>query len=90
MLKWSWVFASGLMLAACQTVAEDATSWERADVPETTVMLTDVGQSKPQLDGHTIVSMAHAAAGGETFVNPGSLFLSGQNVIYGQDGGSRT
>lgn len=90
MSKWSVVLVSGLVTAGCQTVAEDVNTWEQADVPETTVMLANAAQSKPQLDGATIIAMAHDAAGGETFVNPGSLFLSGRNVIYDQDGGSRT
>ena len=42
------------------------------------------------LDGGSIIEMAHAAAGGETFVTPGTLFLSGHNIIYDEAGGSRT
>ncbi|MEL7453727.1 MAG: hypothetical protein AAGJ50_10195 [Pseudomonadota bacterium] len=90
MLKWSVWLASGLLLVGCQTVSQDTNTWETAEVPETTEMLASAGQSKPQIDGPTIIAQAHAAAGGETFVNPGSLFLSGHNVIYSQDGGTRT
>ncbi|MEM7327652.1 MAG: hypothetical protein AAF437_02860 [Pseudomonadota bacterium] len=90
MLKWSAIAAGSLMFAGCQTVADDPNSWEQAEVPESTVILTNAGQAKPQMDGATIIALAHDAAGGDTFVRPGSLFLSGQNVIYGQDGGART
>ena len=90
MMKWSLGLASVLVFAGCQTVSEHDLTEEKPDVPGTTVLLTSVGQSKPQLDGYTIIAQAHEAAGGETFVNPGTLFLSGYNVIYGQDGGSRT
>ena len=54
------------------------------------VTLANAGQSKPQMDGQTIIARAHEAAGGEAFVNPGTLFLSGYNIIYGRDGGAQT
>ena len=43
----------------------------------------------PDLDGRTIIEMAQQAAGGETFVSPGTLLLSGYNVIYEEGGGSQ-
>ena len=43
----------------------------------------------PGLDGKAIIEMAHEAAGGETFVAPGTLFLSGCNIIYSEAGGGR-
>lgn len=46
-------------------------------------------QAEPGLDGRTIIELVHEAAGGETFVRPGTLFLSGYNVIYDEGGGSR-
>ena len=47
-------------------------------------------QSQPDLDGRTIIELAHEAAGGETFVRPGTLFLSGYNIVYDEGGGSQT
>ncbi len=47
------------------------------------------GLAQPELRGGAIIQLAHAAAGGETFVAPGTLFLSGYNVIYDGRGGSR-
>ena len=35
----------------------------------------------------SIIERAHAAAGGENFVNPGTLYLTGTNTIY-RDGGA--
>jgi len=46
-------------------------------------------QGQPELDGAAIIGLAHEAAGGETFVRPGTLFLSGRNIIYDEGGGSR-
>lgn len=46
-------------------------------------------QHEVSLDGAEIIRRAHAAAGGETFVRPGSLFLSGYNLIRSPDGGER-
>lgn len=81
--------SGALVLVACQAVDVDTVHQE---VPiETTqpAPLASADQSTPDLDGHQIIAKAHAAAGGETFVNPGSLFLSGQNIIYGGDGAAR-
>lgn len=41
-----------------------------------------VEQANPDLTAAEIVRRGHAAAGGEIFVRPGSLFLSGYNIIY--------
>jgi len=38
-------------------------------------------QANPDLSGADIIAKAHAAAGGDGFVNPDSLFLSGYNII---------
>lgn len=46
-------------------------------------------QANPDLDGAEIIRRAHAAAGGETFVRPGSLFLSGYNIIRTPEGEER-
>lgn len=43
--------------------------------------LSQATQSAPALTGADIVRRAHQAAGGDEFVNPGSLFLSGYNII---------
>lgn len=74
------------IVAACQTIDVDHVQQEVPTQTNSTVTLYEADQSEPSLDGRAIIEMAHAAAGGETFVNPGSLFLSGQNNIYGADG----
>lgn len=43
-------------------------------------------QAEPALDGADIIARAHAAAGGESFVQPGTLFLEGYNIIRGPRG----
>lgn len=90
MLRWSIMLASGGFLAACQVVSDDLLSQEVPSTPNPAVTLASAGQSKPQMDGQTIIAMAHEAAGGDAFVNPGSLFLSGHNIIYGRDGSAQT
>jgi len=45
-------------------------------------------QKRPDLDGAEIIQRAHAAAGA-SFVQPGSLFLSGYNIIRAPDGSER-
>lgn len=40
-------------------------------------------QENQSLSASEIIQNAHTAAGGETFVKPGSLFLSGYNIIRG-------
>jgi hypothetical protein len=44
-------------------------------------------QARSELSAADIIVAAHAAAGGETFVRPGSLFLEGYNIIRSPDGG---
>jgi len=82
--------ASVLILAGCQAVNVNQVDQEIVVETNETVMLSQAGQVKPGLDGATIIALAHEAAGGATFVEPGALFLSGHNVIYGRDGGART
>lgn len=43
-------------------------------------------QARPTLDGAEIIARAHAAAGAEVFVQPGTLFLEGYNIIRSPDG----
>lgn len=74
-------------LSACQAIDVDQLHQEVPVQTDRTTTLSAAGQSKPALAGHDIIAMAHDAAGGETFVAPKSLFLSGQNFIYGRDGG---
>ena len=49
--------------------------------------LATARQSQPALDGAAIIARAHAAAGGEHFVRPDTLFLSGYNIIRPAEGG---
>ena len=79
-----------------QQVARDVvTEFQRRQtlpVPPSIENLTPMppaSQGRPELDGRTIIELAHEAAGGETFVRPGTLFLSGYNIIYDEGGGSR-
>ena len=44
-------------------------------------------QSEPGLTGAQIIARAQDAAGGEAFVRPGTLFLTGYNLIRGPGGG---
>lgn len=83
----AWMSGAAL-LAACQAVDVDMVHQETPVATEGTTTLAGAGKTKPSLDGRQIIEMAHQAAGGESFVNPGTLFLSGQNVIYGRDGGA--
>jgi hypothetical protein len=53
---------------------------QRADMPA-------ARQADVDLTGAEIIRRAHEAAGGATFVSPGSLFLSGYNIIRTPDGG---
>jgi hypothetical protein len=43
-------------------------------------------QSEEDLSARMIIERAHAAAGGEAFVKPGTLKLTGYNIIRGADG----
>lgn len=81
------LFSSAIVLAACQVTAIEAAETQ---APTETVLLSSAGQSKPQVDGRAIIELAHEAAGGATFVEPQSLFLSGKNIIYAKDGGAST
>ncbi len=47
------------------------------------------GADEAEPSGAAIIEAAHEAAGGETFARPGTLFLSGRNIIY-DEGGDRT
>lgn len=82
--------AGVLVLAGCQAVNVNQVDQEVIVETSDTVMLSQASQAKPGLDGSTIIALAHEAAGGATFVEPGALFLSGHNTIYGRDGGART
>lgn len=54
----------------------------RASMPAAT-------QTDRELTGAEIIRRAHQAAGGDRFVRPGSLFLSGYNIIRTPDGEER-
>lgn len=76
---------SALMMALCLAGAAAATPpplANREAMPTAT-------QARPALDGAEIIRRAHKAAGGELFVKPGSLFLSGYNIIRTPDGAER-
>ena len=90
MVRSVLLIASALAMSACQIVDEGNLDQEVIVETTSTTTLVNASQSKPGLAGSDIIAMAHAAAGGETFVRPGSLFLSGHNIFYSDDGGSRT
>lgn len=97
MLKWSGWIAAGVLLMGCQAVPLEASQGADEAVVDTAsatpptiedrATLPTASQAKPSLDGHNIISMAHEAAGGETFVKPGTLFLTGYNIIHNKGGG---
>ncbi|MCY4266123.1 MAG: hypothetical protein OXE78_14930 [Gammaproteobacteria bacterium] len=80
-------FSCSMFITACQDLEENVTQGEIPADSESTIQSENAMQYRSDLTGRQIIEMAHAAAGGEIFVNPGSLFLSGHNTIYGQDGG---
>lgn len=98
MFKWTGWIAAGAILAACQALplspvdeGEDAIAETSSTTPPALDDRTDMptaSQAKPSLEGHTIIAMAHKKAGGESFVRPGTLFLSGYNILHGKDGGT--
>ena len=77
-------------LTACQAVSVSDVHQEIPTEPDGVVALAEAGQVDPALSGADIIASAHEAAGGASFVDPGSLFLSGYNVIYSADGGVKT
>lgn len=89
MLRSTLLIISAAAVTACQAV--DVGDLQQEHVVETdgAVMLVEAGQAKPSLEGRDIITLAHEAAGGETFVDPGTLFLSGYNLIYSADGGAK-
>jgi hypothetical protein len=89
MLKRSLLASSFAMLVACQTVSLPDVQQETVTQIGEAVPLTRANQTEVDLDGAAIIRRAHDAAGGETFVKPGALFLSGQNTLYGRDGTQR-
>lgn len=82
--------AGMILFSACQVQHPADLDQEKVVDLEGSELLSEAGQSKPSLSGADIIALAHQAAGGETFVYPGSLFLSGYNVIYGANGVSNT
>lgn len=76
-----------LMLAALLTLPPGHLRAEAPPPIEGRDGMRTAVQSEPGLDGAEIIRRAHRAAGGERFVRPGSLFLSGYNVIRSPDGG---
>ena len=90
MRTYAILVASGLCLVACQIIDENAVQQEVETVTTGTVSLVDAGQTEPALSGAAIIAKAHEAAGGESFVRPGSLFLSGYNVLYDREGTAKT
>ena len=90
MSKWAIIAGSAGLLISCQAVPAETAQIELSIETGAAVSLARMGPAKTSLEGSTIIALAHDAAGGDTFVDPGSLFLSGYNVIYGSDGGART
>lgn len=78
------------ILVACETVYEPILHQEVALDPTGETTLVNAVQAHPDLDGREIIVQAHIAAGGDTFVRPGSLFLTGHNIFYAADGGTKT
>ncbi len=90
MLRSVVLLSSALVLSACQIVDERHVDQEVIVETTSTTTLVNAKQSKPALEAREIIARAHEAAGGESFVRPGTLFLSGHNIFYNDYGGTRT
>ena len=77
-------------LAGCQVIQETDVQQEVPTATDGVALLANAGQVNPELSGAEIVASAHDAAGGNSFVDPGALFLSGYNIINTPDGGATT
>ena len=89
MVKTVLAILSIAALSACQYI--NASGAQEEAVGENSSASTEnlANRSDLSLDGSTIIAMAHKVAGGETFVRPGTLFLSGHNIFYNNDGGTK-
>lgn len=90
MFRWVILAGSAGLLIGCQAAPMQSVQQNGSEKSDKGVTSAQTGPSKTRQEGATIIALAHDAAGGDTFVDPGSLFLSGYNVIYGSDGGART
>lgn len=72
-----------LVVGACVACALPRTPLPPA--PERRQSMPAAVQAEPQLSGSDIIAQAHAGAGGPLFVKPGSLKLSGYNIIHTPD-----
>lgn len=77
-----FVAASALLvLGACAAAPATPPPLEQRSDMATAV------QADPSLTGADIIARAHAAAGGDRFVRPGTLVLTGYNIIRTEGGG---
>lgn len=90
MRRFLFSVASAMTLGACQVQLPAELDQEIVVDAQGAELLFAAGQANPSLTGANIIAAAHQAAGGETFVQPGSLFLSGYNIIFAKHGGSKT
>lgn len=91
----------GAVLAAAGCAGMEAAGSERAGLEwagltgqpppaaEGRASMPAAAQAEPSLDARAILERAHAAAGGETWLRPGSLKLTGYNIVRAPDGGEK-
>lgn len=80
--------ATWALLASQLATGDQSKQPALAAMPDTTGTAS-TATTKSALVGRDIIERAHQAAGGDTFVHPQSLFLSGHNIFYDDTGGSR-
>ena len=75
MRQWLLLLTIGGAVAQSATVNAQMPLENRAAMPAAVM-------ANPDVDASTILERAHAAAGGENFVRPGTLYLEGYNMVH--------
>lgn len=71
-------WAMALLVLAVSSAAQS----QKPPARDLRAQMPSAVQAAPELSAAEILGRAHMAAGGERFVRPGSLFLSGYNIIH--------
>ncbi|MEO1101135.1 MAG: hypothetical protein AAFW65_04750 [Pseudomonadota bacterium] len=79
---------AGVLLAGCALAPVPDTPSIKAGPPalEAAQIMPASFETEPGLTGAEIIARAHEAAGGESWVRPGRLKLTGYNIIYRPEG----
>ncbi len=82
------ILIAGALLAGCAAVPSAETPATVSGPPalEAASEMAASFEAEPALSGAEIIARAHAAAGGDTWVRPGRLKLTGYNIIYRPEG----